>query len=57
MTSTNQDPENSATNESEKNKDKKQDEVEIALDPNPSKALGELVTGTETTTPKDESSS
>lgn len=57
MTSTNQDPENSATNESEKNKDKKQDEVEIALDPNPSKALGELVTGTETTTLKDESSS
>lgn len=57
MTSANIDPESSASNESEKNKDTNQDQGEIALDPNPSKALTELVTGTETTTPKDESSS
>ncbi len=57
MTSANQEPESSAPNESEKNKDTNQDQGEIALDPNPSKALGELLTGTETTTPKDESSS
>lgn len=57
MTSANKDPENSATNESEKNEDIKQDKGEVSLDPNPSKALTELVTGSETTTPTDDSSS
>lgn len=57
MTSASKDPESSATNDPKKNEDKKHDEGEIALDPNPSKALTELVTGSETTTPTDESSS
>lgn len=56
MTSANKDPEKSATNESEKNKDLKQTEGEVVLDPNPSKALTELVTGTETTVPTDDQS-
>jgi len=55
--SASKDPESSATNEPKKNEDKKHDEGEIALDPNPSKALTELVTGTETTTPSDDQSS
>lgn len=57
MTSANKDPQNSAMSESEKNEDIKQDKGEVALDPNPSKALTELVTGSETTTPTDDSSS
>ena len=57
MTSASKDPENSAMNESEKNEDTKQDTGEVALDPNPSKALTELVTGSATTTPTDDSSS
>lgn len=57
MTSANKDPENSAMSESEKNEDMKQDKGEVALDPNPSKALTELVTGSETTTPTHDSSS
>lgn len=57
MTSANKEPEKSATNEPKKNENKKQGEGEIALDPHPTKALTELVTGSETTTPKDESSS
>ena len=57
MTSANKDPESSATNEPKKNEDKKHDEGEIALDPNPSKALTELVTGSENTTTTNESSS
>ena len=55
--SASKEPESSATNEPKKNEDKKHDEGEIALDPNPSKALTELVTGTETTTPSDDQSS
>ena len=55
MTSANKDPESSATNESEENKKTKGEES--ALDPNPSKALTELVTGDETTTSTNESSS
>lgn len=55
--SANRDPENSASDESEKNEDLKQNESEVALDPNPSKALTELVTGSETTTPTDDQSS
>lgn len=46
-----------ANNEPEKKENMKQDEGEVVLDPNPSKALTELVTGSETTTPTDESSS
>lgn len=57
MPSANKEPESSANKEPEKNENAKQDEREVALDPNPSKALTELVTGSETTTPKDESSS
>jgi hypothetical protein len=57
MTSANKEPEKSAINEPEKNENTKQDEAEVALDPNPSKALSELVTGSETTTSTDESSS
>lgn len=53
----NRDPENSATDKSEKKEDLKQNEAEVALDPNPSKALTELVTGSETTTPSDDQSS
>lgn len=56
MTSANKDPERSAINESEED-DVKENKGEVALDPNPSKALTELVTGSETTTPKDDSSS
>jgi len=47
----------SANKEPEKNENLKQDEDEVSLDPNPSKALTELVTGSETTTSTDESSS
>lgn len=50
MTSANKDQENSATNEPEKNENS-----EIALDPNPSEALTELVTGSETDTSTEES--
>lgn len=57
MTSANKEPERSATNESEKNKNMEEDKVEVALDPNPSKALTELATGNETTSPTDDSSS
>ena len=57
MTSANKEPESSATNEPEKNENMKQDEGEVALDPNPSKALTELVTGSESTTSTDKSSS
>lgn len=57
MTSANKDSENQANNESAKNEDMKQDTGEVALDPNPSKALTELVTGSETVTPTDDSSS
>lgn len=57
MASANKDPEKSAMNESEKNEDLKQNEGEVVLDPNPSKALTELVTGTETTAPTDDQSS
>jgi len=58
-TSANTYPENPAIDESVKTslEDMKQDKGEVALDPNPSKALTELVTGSETTTPPDESSS
>lgn len=55
--SASKDPESSATNEPKKTEDKKHDEGEIALDPNPSKALTELVTGTENTTNSDDQSS
>lgn len=57
MTSASKDPEKSAINESEKNEDMKKDTGEVALDSNPSKALTELVTGSETTTPTNDSSS
>lgn len=57
MTSANKDPENSTISEPEKNEEMKQDKSEVALDPNPSKALTELVTGSATTTPTDDSSS
>jgi hypothetical protein len=57
MTSANKEPEKSATNEPEKNENPKHSEGEVALDPNPSKALTELVTGSENTTSTDESSS
>lgn len=57
MTSANKDPERPTTNESEKDDDVKENKGEVALDPNPSKALTELATGSETTTPKDDSSS
>jgi hypothetical protein len=59
MTSANKYPENPANDESEKNsvEELKHSEGEVALDPNPSKALTELVTGSENTTPTDESSS
>lgn len=57
MPSANKEPESSASNEPEKNENTKQDKREVALDPNPSEALTELVTGSETTTSTDESSS
>jgi hypothetical protein len=57
MTSANKEPEKSAINEPEKNENLKQSEGEVALDPHPSKALTELVTGSETTTSTDASSS
>lgn len=57
MTSANKDPQSSAMNESEKNEDVKEVKSEVALDPNPSKALSELVTGSENATPTDDSSS
>lgn len=57
MTSANKEPEKFETNESQKNRDKEQSEGEVALDPNPSKALTELATGSENTTPKDDQSS
>lgn len=59
MTSANEDPnplasaktriENQPTDQAEqiKREDEKQDHEEVALDPNPSKALGELLTGNE----------
>ncbi len=53
MTSANKEPEKAAINEPE---NVKQDEGEVALDPNPAKALTELVTGDETTS-TDKSSS
>lgn len=48
-TSANKYPENPAIDDSEKTslEDKKQDKGEVSLDPNPSKALGELITGDE----------
>ena len=55
MTSANKDPENPATNEHEESENAKQDKGEIALDPNPSKALTELATGSETDTSTDKS--
>lgn len=57
MTSANQGSEKAETNQSEKNEDVKENKAEVSLDPNPSKALTELVTGNETTTPTDDSSS
>lgn len=54
MTSANQEPESTASNESERNENLQQSEGEVALDPNPSKALTELATGS---APEDESSS
>lgn len=57
MTSANQDPKRTEINQSEKNEDVKENKAEISLDPNPSKALTELATGSETTTPTDDSSS
>lgn len=56
MTSANQGPEKAETNQSEKKEDV-QENTEVSLDPNPSKALTELVTGDETTAPTDDSSS
>lgn len=52
-TSANKYPENPSIDDSEKSsvEEMKQDKGEVSLDPNPSKALGELLTG------KDESSS
>ena len=55
MTSANKDPENLPINQPEESENIKQEEADIALDPNPSKALTELVTGSETDTPTDES--
>ncbi len=58
-TSANRYPENPSVDESVKTsvEEMKQDKGEVALDPHPSKALGELLTGSETTTSTDESSS
>ena len=58
-TSANKYPENPSIDESIKNshEDVKQDKGEVALDPHPSQALKELLTGNESTTPADESSS
>lgn len=57
MTSANKEPEKSAINEPEKNENTKQSEGEVALDPNPSKALTELATGSENTISTDKPSS
>ena len=48
-TSANKYPENPQIDESEKTslEDMRQDKGEVALDPHPSKALGELLTGTD----------
>lgn len=57
MTSASEHPENAAINEKEKEKDSQKNQGDVVLDPHPSKALGELVTGGETNTPSGESSS
>jgi hypothetical protein len=57
MTSANQGPEKEQINQSENNEDVQENKTEVSLDPNPSKALTELATGNETTTPADDSSS
>ena len=54
-TSANKYPENPAIDDTEKSslEDMRQDKGEVALDPHPSKALGELVTGADESSSSD----